>query len=209
VCALGRPGSFLSERVLDHLLDCCFEPRLSVGPSQPASIDCLTDSEGRELDFKNMLVILTSNLASGQLLSMDDRDDRPSSEDVVNAIRPVLSRHFKPALLARMTVVPFVPLGEDAMREVVEMKLTALSHLLADTHRITARLAPDLASALAARCIQPEMGARNVDHVLRGGLMLALSLLEKFSVSEQVTRVEIGERLCFRDRAPAQEVAGP
>jgi type VI secretion system protein VasG len=155
---------------------------------------CLTDGEGREVDFKNTLLVLTSNLGAGQVMAMHEGGARPGAEEVAAAIRPALSRHFKPALLARMTVVPFAPLGEEALREVVELKLAVLERRLEETHGIRTSFSLELKGALAARCTEPETGARAVDHVLRGSLMPALSraLLEKMSEGEAVSKLTVG-----------------
>jgi len=154
----------------------------------------LTDGEGREIDFKNTLVILTSNLASDLVMQCFDDAERPKAEDVAAAIRPILSRHFKPALLARMTVVPFAPLPKDVLREIVELKLGALARRLRASHALETAFAPALLDDLAGRCNDPETGARNVDHVLRGSLMPTLSraLLEKMVAGERPRRLEIG-----------------
>ncbi len=154
----------------------------------------LTDGEGREIDFKNTLVILTSNLASDILVQAFDDPEKPRMEDVAAAIRPVLSNHFKPALLARMTIVPFAPLPKDVLREIVELKLGSVARRLRESHRIATTFAPEVLDGLVARCTEAETGARNVDHVLRGTLMPALSraLLEKFTTGEKPTRLAVG-----------------
>ncbi len=154
----------------------------------------LTDGEGREIDFKNTLVILTSNLGTDALMSLNERGARPSAEEMVSAIRPILSRHFKPALLARMSIVPFAPLPPEVLREIAELKLGQIAQRLAETHRIEATFAPELVDHLVRRCTDPDAGARNVDHVLRGSLMPALSraLLERIAAGEPPRSVAVG-----------------
>jgi type VI secretion system protein VasG len=154
----------------------------------------LTDGEGREVDFKNTLMILTSNLASDVVMSLFEGDRRPSADEVTKAIRPVLSNHFKPALLARMTIVPFAPLPKDVLREIVDMKLRQLAGRLEASHRITTTFAPELADGLVEKCTEAETGARNVEHVIRGSLMpvLSRSILEKLSAGEKPTRLAVG-----------------
>jgi type VI secretion system protein VasG len=194
-------GGLLTEAVRQRpysvvLLDECEKADLEVMNLFYQVFDkgCLTDGEGREVDFKNTLLVLTSNLGAGQVMAMHEGGARPGAEEVAAAIRPALSRHFKPALLARMTVVPFAPLGEEALREVVELKLAVLERRLEETHGIRTSFSPELVGALAARCTEPETGARAVDHVLRGSLMPALSraLLEKMSEGEAATKLTVG-----------------
>jgi len=154
----------------------------------------LTDSEGREVDFKNTLVILTSNLATDAIMAMREGGRTPTSAEVVEAIRPILSAHFKPALLARMTVVPFSPLPAEVLREIVDGKLAALARRVEQSHRLKTRYAPEVFDHLVAKCTDPEAGARNVDHVLRGSLMAALSqaLLERLVAGPLPAEVAIG-----------------
>jgi type VI secretion system protein VasG len=154
----------------------------------------LTDGEGREIDFKNTLVILTSNLGSDLLMELFEGGARPSAEEVSKTIRPVLNDHFKPALLARMTVVPFGPLPKDVLRQIVEMKLAAVGRRILENHRAPTTFDPALLDALADRCTDPETGARNVDHVLRGSLLPALSarFLEKMAAGGKPGKVSIG-----------------
>jgi len=154
----------------------------------------LTDGEGREIDFKNTLVILTSNLATDAIVALHEGGARPTSEEVAKSIRPALSAHFKPALLARMTIVPFAPLPRDVIREIVQLKLTQLARRLEESHGIASTFAPELIDHLAERCTEVETGARNVDHLLRGSLMPALSraLLERLAGGETPRALAVG-----------------
>src|SRR5512138_1201213 len=154
----------------------------------------LTDGEGREIDFKNTLVILTSNLGTDAIVQQYERETRPGADEVAKAVRPILNDHFKPALLARMTVVPFAPLPRDVLREIVDMKLRGLARRVEESHRVPTTFDPTLLDALADRCTDPETGARNVDHVLRGSLLPLLSgkLLERMASGARPGRVSVG-----------------
>jgi type VI secretion system protein VasG len=154
----------------------------------------LTDGEGREIDFKNTLVILTSNLGTEAIVALHEGDARPTAEEMDAAIRPILTRHFKPALLARMSVVPFAPLPADVLREIVDLKLRQLGRRLEDSHRVEATFAPDLLDHIVQRCTDVDAGARAVDHVLRGSLVPALSraLLEALTAGEALRTAAIG-----------------
>ncbi|MBJ6765041.1 type VI secretion system ATPase TssH [Myxococcaceae bacterium JPH2] len=135
----------------------------------------LTDGEGRAVDFKNTVIILTSNLGSDLVMRMFEDGNTPTSEQVMTTIRPVLSKHFKPALLARMTVVPYGPVQRDVMREIAQMKLDKLVGRLRSAHGVETTLAPELLDELARRCTESEMGARNMEQILQGSLMPVLS----------------------------------
>lgn len=154
----------------------------------------LNDGEGRTVDFKNTIIILTSNLASDIIMRLYERDEPPSKEEVVEAIRPTVSAHFKPALLARMTMVPFRPIGPEIMREIAILKLNKLGKRLLETHEVEASFSDELIDELVRRCTDADTGARNVDHTLRGSLMpaLAKTLLEYMADGEIPPKLEIG-----------------
>jgi len=133
----------------------------------------LSDGEGRLVDFKNTIVILTSNLATDLVMQLGS--EGKSAEAIAEAIRPALNHHFKPALLARMTVVPFLPLPPPVLKEITEIKLGGLKRRLWASHKIRGEFSDELVAQLAARCTESETGARNVDHILRSSLMPVLS----------------------------------
>jgi type VI secretion system protein VasG len=136
----------------------------------------LADGEGRVIDFKNTVVILTSNLATDLITNAAmPGNPPPPLEDVVSLVKPTLSAHFKPALLARMTVVPFYPIGTEALREIVRMKLGAVCKRAKQAHGIDLGVDDAVYEAIADRCREVESGARNVDHILRGTIMPLVS----------------------------------
>jgi type VI secretion system protein VasG len=154
----------------------------------------LADGEGRVIDFKDTVIFLTSNLASDVIIGKCAEGGRPTVEDLVAAIRPHLSRHFKPALLARMTVVPFYPIGEDAMREIASLKLAQLGSRLRESHRMELETDPKVIDAIAERCTEVETGARNVDHILSGTLlpMVSTEILRRMSAGPLPAKLKVG-----------------
>jgi type VI secretion system protein VasG len=129
----------------------------------------LADGEGRAVDFRNTIIILTSNLASDELLALAARGATPT--EAAAAIRPILAAHFRPALLARLTVVPFLPLDRPIMREIAQLKLDALARRVHAQHHIATTFAPQLLDRLVDRCATVDAGARELDHILRASLM--------------------------------------
>ncbi|KTS76615.1 ATPase AAA [Pseudomonas oryzihabitans] len=123
-----------------------------------------TDSEGRQVDFRNVLFLLTSNLASAEIQRLCT-DGRPDVASLTEAIRPTLTRHFKPALLARMRVVPYYPLDGALLGELLQLKLGRLGARLA-ARRVAFSYAPALLDELAARCLDADSGARRIDLLL-------------------------------------------
>lgn len=147
----------------------------------------LSDGEGREIDFRNTVLFLTSNLASDVITRLCAGGSRPSLQEVTEAIRPILSRHFKPALLARMTVVPFYALDPSCMADIVTLKLGKLAERMAENSRTPLTWTPDVVETIAARCVEVESGARNIDHIMRGTIMPLLSheLLARMGDADQ------------------------
>jgi type VI secretion system protein VasG len=126
-------------------------------------------------------------------MKMHETGATPTAEEMVAKVRPALSKHFKPALLARMTIVPYAPVGTDIMREIVAMKLDKLSKRLLAAHGVETTLAPELLDELARRCTEAETGARNAEHILQGSLMPAISreLLERMAGGSVPKRLNI------------------
>ena len=153
----------------------------------------LNDGEGRSINFRNTLIILTSNLATDQIMEIYNRDEVPPMEDVVHEIRPALSAHFKPALLARTTVVPYGPIGPETMRLITKLKLRSLVKRIEESHKFTPRFDDELIEEIARRCTESETGARNIDHIMRGSLMplIASELLAVMSDGDAPAGLEV------------------
>lgn len=154
----------------------------------------LSDGEGRLIDFRNTVVILTSNLATDALMQLYSGPEAPKTETVSETIRPILSRHFKPALLARMSVVPFIPIARDVLKDIAAMKLASLADRLHASHRVKTEFAPEVTEEFARRCLDNDSGARNVDHLLRSSLMprLSMELLERLAAGGVPGRLRVG-----------------
>jgi type VI secretion system protein VasG len=150
----------------------------------------LADGEGRVIDCKNVLFFLTSNL--GYEAIVNHKDD-PAALDA--ALYPVLAEFFKPALLARMEVVPYLPLDGDTLRDIVKAKLDTLAIRIRERHRhAEVVLDASLAEAICKRATRSENGARMLESVIDGELLPPLSraLLERMARREQVSRVALG-----------------
>jgi type VI secretion system protein VasG len=135
----------------------------------------LSDGEGRVIDFKNTVLFLTSNLGSDVITQLCANETRSSLETVSSAIRPILSNHFKPALLARMTIVPFYILDPKFMKEIVTLKLDKLAGRLAESNKIKLTYSQQVVDQITSRCTEVETGARNIDHIMRGTILPQLS----------------------------------
>jgi type VI secretion system protein VasG len=173
----------------------------------------LSDGEGRIIDCKNCVFFLTSNLATDVITGLCQGPVRPTREELVAGIRPTLSKHFKPALLARMEIVPYFTLPTEHLREIVKIKLRKIGDRLRDSHRMTLDCDPAMVDLIAARCTEVETGARNIDHIIQATLlpMMSSSLLERMTegpLPESLrVRVGEGERFVLEFGAPPERRA--
>ncbi|MCP4658495.1 MAG: type VI secretion system ATPase TssH, partial [bacterium] len=151
----------------------------------------LADGEGREIDFKNTVILMTSNLATDTIVEMCAEEAEP--DELVEAIRPELRDRFKPALLARMTIVPFYPLAPEVLRRIVDLKLGKIVRRLEANARIALRTTPDLADWIAERCTVEETGARNIDQIIQGQVLPRVSteILQRMAQDEPIRAIEI------------------
>jgi type VI secretion system protein VasG len=154
----------------------------------------LSDGEGREIDFKNTVIFLTSNLGLEEITRLC-ASGKPVTQDLIaNKIRPILSNHFKPALLARMTVVPFTTLSPAVLESIVRMKLQRLQDRIANKNKIMMTVSESAIQAIVARCTEVETGARNIDFILKSVILPLLSdaILMRSSTHENATTLTLG-----------------
>ena len=155
----------------------------------------MRDGEGREINFRNTIIIMTSNLASETIIELCIGEKEATNAALVEAIRPQLSDHFKPALLARCKIVPFRPLSKEIMRGVVAIKLDKIAQRMQKVHGITLSCSPALIDQIAENCTAAEAGARNADAVIDKSLLPGISrqlLLHLGEKDTKYTRVHIG-----------------
>ncbi|WP_417779503.1 type VI secretion system ATPase TssH [Stutzerimonas xanthomarina] len=148
------------------------------------------DGEGREINFRNTLILMTSNLASDRIAGLCANGQRPAADDLEQAIRPQLTQHFKPALLGRMRVVPYYPIEGEVLNELVELKLTRFGERLA-RRQLQFSHCPALLAHLAERCTHSESGARLIDHLIDQHLqpLVVDRLLDAMAGGETLQRV--------------------
>ncbi len=162
----------------------------------------LADGEGRVIDFKNTIVFLTSNLATDTITQLCSSPVKPTREELVAAIRPALSQWFKPALLARMEIVPFLTLAPEFMGDIVRLKLRKVANRLRESHKMTLDVDPRMVDVITSRCTEVETGARNIDHIITQTLlpMLSTALLERMAQGPLpgAVRMTVAEDESFR-----------
>ena len=155
----------------------------------------MEDGEGRDIDFKNTIIILTTNALTDRMMKLcADPETMPSPEGVVKALKPDLNKTFKPAFLGRMVVIPFYPIRDESLKQIVVLKLGKIQRRIQENHKIQLTYDPSLVDAVASRCTEVESGARNVDNILTNTLLPDISqqLLGRMSEGEKISALHVG-----------------
>jgi type VI secretion system protein VasG len=154
----------------------------------------MEDGEGREIDFRNTIILLTSNAATDTLMKLcADAETMPDGDGLLQAMKPELNKIFKPAFLGRMLIVPYFPVRDEALKKIIRLKLDKIRRRLMETHKITMTYDDALLNEVAARCTEVESGARNVDNILSNTMLPALSrqILGRLAEAEALEEVAI------------------
>jgi type VI secretion system protein VasG len=162
----------------------------------------MEDGEGREIDFKNTIIILTSNAGTDTLMKlMADPETAPSPEGLIKALKPELDKIFKPAFLGRLVIIPYFPVRDEALKTIIRLKLGKIQRRLQENHRVTLDYDPALVEEVAKRCTEVESGARNVDNILTNTLLPQISrrLLAGMAEGQKLStiHVSVGEDSSF------------
>ena len=155
----------------------------------------MEDGEGREIDFKNTIIILTSNAATDTVMKLTaDPETMPSAEGLSKAMKPELDKIFKPAFLGRLVTIPYYPVRDENLKQIVRLKLGKIQRRLAANHHIALGYDPALVDEVARRCTEVESGARNVDNILTNTLLPEVSrmLLGEMAEGRKVSAVMVG-----------------
>lgn len=156
----------------------------------------MEDAEGREIDFRQCLIILTSNVGSAQImqacLSRSDGQP-PTAEALLDAVRPALYKAFRPAFLGRLKVVPFHAISDPVLEDIIRMKLARIAARVKAHHGAAFEHDRRLVQAVLARCTEVDTGARNVDHILNGSLLpeIAEQVLARLAQGQALQRIKV------------------
>jgi type VI secretion system protein VasG len=154
----------------------------------------LEDSDGREIDFKNTVILMTSNAGTDSFMKLcADLETRPEPEGLVKALRPDLLKVFQPAFLGRAIVVPYYPITDDVMRQIIQLKLSSIRKRLLENHRAEFTYDDAVIEQVRSRCTEVESGARNVDHILTRTLLpeIAREVLARMATGAAIGRVHV------------------
>jgi len=154
----------------------------------------MEDGEGREIDFRNTIILLTSNAATETLMKLTaDPETMPNTEGMVKALKLELDKVFKPAFLGRLMIVPYFPVRDEALKQIIRLKLGKIQRRLMETHKVALIYDDVLLNEVAARCTEVESGARNVDNILSNTMLPELSrqILTQLAGGESSNRVSV------------------
>ncbi len=154
----------------------------------------LEDGEGREIDFKNTIIILTSNVGSDTIMKLcADPDTMPDPEPLSDAIRPELLEVFPAALLGRMITTAFYPVAGDVLKSIIRLKTAKIAKRVRANHAAEMVYGDDLIDRVAERCTESASGARNIDAILTRSVLPAVSaeILSRMAEGQDFKRVEV------------------
>ncbi|WP_104656404.1 type VI secretion system ATPase TssH [Ralstonia insidiosa] len=157
----------------------------------------MDDAEGRPIDFRNTIIILTSNVGSSNIMQAclnKAAEELPDADALAEQLRPTLYKAFKPAFLGRMKVVPYYPISDDVLAEIITLKLGRIRDRVAVNHKATFQWDNALVESVLARCTEVDAGARAVDHILNGTLLpeIAESVLTRMAEGGSVEKIKVG-----------------
>ncbi len=154
----------------------------------------MKDGEGRDIDFKNTLILMTTNAGTDVIKSIcSDPDTTPEPDDFMQAIFPELLKTFKPAFMGRLTLIPYYPLAEHVIRMIIGLKLGKIGKRLKENYNATFSYGDNLVQVIGDRCKEVDTGARNIDHILTKSLLPLLSaeLLSRLAEGKGIGSVQV------------------
>ena len=155
----------------------------------------MEDGEGREIDFKNTIILLTTNACTDQMAKLtSDPDTMPGPEALIKSLKPELNKIFKPAFLGRMVIIPFYPIRDEVLKKIIELKLGRIQRRMFENHKIVLSYDSAVVDEVAKRCTEVESGARNVDNILTNTLLPDISrqLLTSIAEGRKLSAVTVG-----------------
>ncbi|SFS03735.1 type VI secretion system ATPase TssH [Sphingomonas jatrophae] len=155
----------------------------------------MNDSEGRFIDFKNTLILLTSNVGTDLITqSSEDEETKPDPEALAQMLRPELLKVFPPALLGRLIVLPYYPLSPSMLTGIVKLQLGRIVKRIAENHKIAFNYSQDVVDLIVSRCNEVASGGRVIDAILTNTMLpeLSIALLERQMAGDEVTAIQVG-----------------
>ncbi|GGG20747.1 protease associated ATPase ClpB [Caldovatus sediminis] len=155
----------------------------------------MKDGEGRDIDFRNTVIIMTSNAGTDTIAKLcADPETAPGPAELAEALRPDLLKVFKPAFLGRCNVVVYYPLPDEILRQIVGLQLNRIRRRVRETYGVDLEVEDGVADNIVARCREVESGARNIETILNRTVLPELSagILARLADGQDIGRVRIG-----------------
>jgi type VI secretion system protein VasG len=154
----------------------------------------MEDGEGRVIDFKNTLILLTTNVGTEMIMNLcKDPELMPESEDLAKALREPLLKVFPPALLGRLVVIPYYPLSDEMMISITRLQLGRIAKRLAENHKVPFTYTDEVVQLIVKRCTELDSGGRMIDAILTNTLLPHISseFLMRMMESKPIEQVHI------------------
>jgi len=155
----------------------------------------MEDGEGRSINFKNNIIILTTNACTDQLMKLvADPETAPSPRALIDTLKPDLNKIFKPAFLGRMVLIPYYPVRDEALKQIIRLKLGKIQRRILENHKVKLTYDDAFLNEVASRCTEVESGARNVDNILTNSLLPDISrkILGGMAEGEKMSAIHVG-----------------
>jgi type VI secretion system protein VasG len=155
----------------------------------------MEDAEGRYIDFKNTIILLTSNAAQDVIINMcKDPDLMPDGEGMEKAMRAPLTKVFPDALLNRLLVLPYYPISKDVLKQIIKLNLRKVERRIVEHHKVPFTYTDEVPELISKRCTELERGARMVDAMITNTMLpvIGREMLTRLAAGEAVTKVHIG-----------------
>jgi type VI secretion system protein VasG len=152
----------------------------------------MRDGEGRDIDFKNTLIIMTSNAGSDLISKLcADPETAPNTTELALAVKSELGKHFKDAFLGRVTLVPYLPLSDEIIRDITRLQMDKIRNRISETHKTVFEYDENIIEHIASRCNDSASGARNIENILTRSLLpeMSTSILEALAKGAKISRI--------------------
>jgi len=154
----------------------------------------MDDSEGRYIDFKNTLILLTTNVGTDLITNLsEDEETKPDSESLAQALRPDLLKVFPPALLGRLIVLPYYPLSPTMLQGIVRLQLDRIVKRVRENHDLAFSYSPAVVDLIVSRCNEVASGGRMIDAILTNTMLpeLSIELLTRQIAGEEIEAIAV------------------
>ncbi len=155
----------------------------------------MEDGEGREIDFRNTIIILTSNAGTETIMKLTaDAETAPTPDGLAKCLKPELDKIFKPAFLGRLIVIPYLPVRDAAMKQIIRLKIARIQNRILENHRITLTCDDAVIEEISRRCTEVESGARNIDNILTNTMLPEISrrILAEMAEGRRPESIRVG-----------------